>query len=162
RDALDGIVAGAERNGVDVIFAVGGDGTVHEVGKRLIGRPLALGIVPTGSGNGLAPHLGLPVDLRPSIAACRARPLDTIGTASSNGVRLLGTMGVGFDAWVANKFAAQEARGMRTYLRVGLLGLWSYPKQEYEVTVDGAATRQVALLMAVANTSQYGNNAWIA
>ena len=162
RDALDAIVARAERNGFQVVFAVGGDGTVHEVAKRLIGRPLALGIVPTGSGNGLARHLGLPVHVARSLAACSGGRIDTIDTASVNGAPFIGTMGIGFDAWIADAFASRGARGLRTYLRVGFKGFWSYEPQEYELIIDGEKLRRSALLIAVANASQYGNNARIA
>src|SRR5438105_3550139 len=162
RDALDATVARAERSGVDVIFAVGGDGTVHEVGKRLIGRSLALGIVPTGSGNGLARHLGLPIHVARSLAACSAGRIDTIDTAVVNGKPFIGTMGIGFDAWIAEAFASRAERGLRTYLRVAFSGFWSYRPQEYELIVDGERIRRSALLIAVANASQYGNNARIA
>jgi len=162
REALDGIVADAERNGVDVVFAVGGDGTVHEVGRRLIGHTLALGIVPTGSGNGLARHLGLPIDVRKSIAACKAGRIATIDTASVEGQPFIGIMGVGFDARVADVFASRVGRGLQTYLRVALAEVRSYAPQEYEVRVDGEMIRRRALLIAVANGGQYGNDAWIA
>jgi YegS/Rv2252/BmrU family lipid kinase len=162
RDALDATVSRAERNGFNVVFAVGGDGTVHEVAKRLIGRSLALGIVPTGSGNGLARHLGLPIHVTRSLAACSGGRFDTIDTASVNGTPFISTMGVGFDAWIADAFASRDARGLRTYLRVGLTGLWSYAPQEYELIIDGEKMRRSALLIAVANASQYGNNARIA
>jgi YegS/Rv2252/BmrU family lipid kinase len=162
REALDGIIADAERKDVGVIFAVGGDGTVHEVGKRLIGRSVALGIIPTGSGNGFARHLGLPLNVRGAITACAGGRIETIDTASVNGQPFIGTMGLGFDAWVAEAFGSQEARGFRTYLRVALREIWSYKAQEYEVRAGGETVRRRALLIAVANGGQYGNNAWIA
>ena len=162
RESLDATVAGAERNGFHVVFAVGGDGTVHEVAKRLIGRSLALGIVPTGSGNGLARHVGLPIDVVQSLAVCSGGRLDTIDTATVNGTPFIGTMGIGFDAWIAEAFATRAARGWRTYLRVGLNGFWSYEPREYELSIDGQTLRRRALLIAVANASQYGNNARIA
>ena len=162
REGLDSTIADAEKSGVHVVFAVGGDGTVHEVGKRLIGRSIALGIVPTGSGNGLARHLGLPIDVRGAIAACGGGRIETVDTATVNGQPFLGTMGLGFDAWVAEAFGSQETRGFKTYLRVALTEIWSYKAQEYEVRADGETIRRRALLLAVANGGQYGNNAWIA
>ena len=162
RDALDATIARAEREGFHVVFAVGGDGTVHEVAKRLIGRSLALGIVPTGSGNGLARHIGLPVDIARSLAVCSGGRMETIDTATVNGTPFIGTMGIGFDAWIAEAFALRAMRGLRTYLRVGINGFWSYKPQEYELNVDGQPMRRRALLIAVANASRYGNNARIA
>jgi len=162
REALDGIIADAERSGVNVIFAVGGDGTVHEVGKRLIGRASALGIIPTGSGNGLARHLGLPIDVAGAIAACGRGRIESVDTALVNGQPFIGTMGLGFDAFVAEAFGSREARGFRTYLRIALSELWSYKPQYYEIRADGDVVKLRALLIAVANGSQYGNDAWIA
>ncbi|HEV2721354.1 MAG TPA: acylglycerol kinase family protein, partial [Thermoanaerobaculia bacterium] len=101
KEQLDGIVARAERDNVDVVYAVGGDGTVHETAKRLIGRRLALGVVPTGSGNGFARQIGLPMDLRASLQSCRGGRIETIDTARVNGLPFVATMGIGFDAAVA-------------------------------------------------------------
>ena len=162
RETLDATIRHAERDGFQVVFAVGGDGTVHEVASRLIGRSPALGIVPTGSGNGLARHLGLPVDVARSLEVCSGARMEMIDTATVNGRPFIGTMGIGFDAWIAEAFAARAARGLRTYLRVGINGFWSYEPQEYELTVDGDTIRRRALLIAIANASQYGNNARIA
>jgi diacylglycerol kinase (ATP) len=146
----------------DVIFAVGGDGTVHEVAKRLIGRPQALGIIPTGSGNGLARHLGLPINTRLALRACASERVETIDTATVNGIPFIGTMGIGFDAWIAEAFATRGARGLRTYARVGLGGFFKYKPETYEIEIDGERMQRRALLIAVANASQYGNNARIA
>ena len=96
----------------DVVFAVGGDGTVHEVAKRLIGREIALGIVPTGSGNGFARHVGLPSAPRDSLLACRGGRIETIDTAEVNGLPFVGVMGLGFDAWVADYNTARPHQGI--------------------------------------------------
>jgi len=146
----------------DVIFAVGGDGTVHQVAKRLIGKSIALGIIPTGSGNGLARHLGLPMNIRRALTACGSARIETIDTATVDGIPFIGTMGVGLDAWIAEAFATRAARGLRTYVRVGFGGFWTYEPEEYEIAIDGERMRRRALLIAIANASQYGNNARIA
>ncbi|HXH39035.1 MAG TPA: acylglycerol kinase family protein, partial [Thermoanaerobaculia bacterium] len=86
KEELDAVIASAAARGVEAIFAVGGDGTVHEVAKRLIGTSLALGVVPTGSGNGFARHLGLPMNLRDTLRACRTLHVETIDTATVNGI----------------------------------------------------------------------------
>ena len=158
REDLDAIVG----DRFDVVFAVGGDGTVHEVAKRLIGTPIALGIIPTGSGNGLARHLGFPVHVRRALTACANGRVEMIDTATVNGIPFIGTMGIGFDAWIAEAFATRGPRGLRTYLRVGFGGFWSYAAEEYEVQIDGERMKKRALLIAIANASQYGNNARIA
>lgn len=160
KEDLDGIVARAASEGFDVLFAVGGDGTVHEVAKRLIGTDLALGILPTGSGNGFARHVGLPLVPRQTLAACDAGQIVTIDTATVNGMPFIGVMGVGFDAEIAHRFGA--TRGLRNYIRVGLAAFARYEAEEYEIDIDGQNVRRRAFVVAVANSSQYGNNARIA
>jgi YegS/Rv2252/BmrU family lipid kinase len=162
KEDLDGIVANALRDRFDVIFAVGGDGTVHEVAKRLIDTPLALAVIPTGSGNGFARHIGFPLDPRKTIAACRGAQVIAIDTAVVNGQPFIGVMGLGFDAFVAHRFEEQPARGLRTYVRTGLRGLTKFQPEAYEVMIDGDRIRETAIVVAVANTAQYGNNAKIA
>lgn len=162
KEDLDEIVAKAERDGVDVVYAVGGDGTVHETAKRLIGRELALGVVPTGSGNGFARQLGLPMNLRASMQSCRGGRIVTIDTARVNGLPFLATMGVGFDAAIAEAFANAGTRGLRTYVRVGLREFRRFRAEEYEISVDGARRTRRAFVVAVANAAHYGNNARIA
>jgi YegS/Rv2252/BmrU family lipid kinase len=162
KEELDDVIASATARGVDVIFAVGGDGTVHEVAKRLIGTRIAFGVLPTGSGNGFARHLGMPMDLRAAFHACEKLRTETIDTATVNGAPFINMIGVGFDAWVADAFDKAGTRGLATYLRVGLRGLRRYEPEEYALTVDGAITRHRAMVVVVANASQYGNNARIA
>ena len=162
KEELDDVIASAAERGVRAVFAVGGDGTVHEVAKRLIGTELALGVLPTGSGNGFARHLGLPMNLRAALRACRALRIETIDTASVNGKPFINIMGIGFDAWIADAFENAGTRGLTTYLRVAVRGFSRYEPEEYELSTDGATTRRRAIVIAVANASQYGNNARIA
>ncbi|HYR28772.1 MAG TPA: YegS/Rv2252/BmrU family lipid kinase [Thermoanaerobaculia bacterium] len=159
---LDAIVDRAEAEQFDVVYAVGGDGTVHETAKRLIGRRPALGILPTGSGNGFARHIGLPVDLSASLQSCRGGRIVSIDTASVNGNPFLGVMGIGFDAVVADRFASSATRGLETYVREGLAAFANFKAEEYEVTANGATIAQKAFVVAVANSGQYGNNAKVA
>jgi diacylglycerol kinase (ATP) len=162
KEDLDAIVARALRERFDVVFAAGGDGTVHEVAKRLIGTPLALAVIPTGSGNGFARHIGFPLDPRKTIAACRDASIVAIDTAEVNGDPFVGIMGIGFDAFVAHRFEEEKERGLLTYVRAGVRSLIRYKPETYELTIDGQTIRERALVVAVANTSQYGNNARIA
>jgi diacylglycerol kinase (ATP) len=162
KEELDAIVARAEAEGFDVIYAVGGDGTVHETAKRLIGRAPALGVLPTGSGNGFARHVGLPLDPGASLRACSRGRIVTIDTAEVNGLPFVGVMGIGFDALVAERFASSDTRGLRTYVREGMRAFTRFRAEEYEIAAGGRTTRQRAFVVAVANTGQYGNNARIA
>jgi YegS/Rv2252/BmrU family lipid kinase len=161
KEDLDWIIAEVAQS-VDVVYAVGGDGTVHEVAKRLIGTPMALGVLPTGSGNGFARHIGLPMDLGRSLRACSATRIVEIDTATVNGAPFLATMGIGFDAWVAAQFAGSRVRGLRTYAAIALRGLLHHAAADYEIVIDGRRSRHRALIVAVANASQYGSNARIA
>jgi YegS/Rv2252/BmrU family lipid kinase len=162
KEDLDDLIDRAEREGFDVVCAVGGDGTVHEVARRLAHRPLALGILPIGSGNGFARHLGLPMDPRACLGACNQRRIVTIDTAAVNGIPFLGTMGVGFDALIAHRFAASHVRGLATYVRAGARAFFGYAPEDYDIALDGQPLRRRAFVVAVANSSQYGNNARIA
>jgi YegS/Rv2252/BmrU family lipid kinase len=162
KEDLDAIIERALGERFDVVFAAGGDGTVHEVAKRLIGTPLALAVIPTGSGNGFARHIGFPLDPRKTIAACRDARVVAIDTAEVNGDPFIGIMGVGFDAFIAHRFEEEARRGLLTYVRAGVRSLLGFKSQDYELTIDGETIRERAIVIAIANTSQYGNNARIA
>jgi diacylglycerol kinase (ATP) len=159
---LDGIVDRAEAEGFDVVFAVGGDGTVHETAKRLIGRKLALGILPTGSGNGFARHLGLPLEPAATLAACQQAEIVTIDTAEVNGMPFIGVMGIGFDALIADRFATSTTRGLETYVKEGVRAFADYKAEEYEIVTPTERITRRAFVVAIANSGQYGNNARIA
>jgi diacylglycerol kinase (ATP) len=162
KEELPSIVDRAESSNVDVVFAVGGDGTVHETAKALIGRTPALGILPTGSGNGFARHIGLPIDPAGALTSCGAGRIVTIDTALVNDHPFLGVMGIGFDATIADRFASSTTRGLETYVKEGLRAFADYKADEYEITVNGTTTRKSAFVIAIANSGQYGNNARIA
>lgn len=159
---LDAIIDRAEAEAVDVVFAVGGDGTVHETARRLIHRKPALGVLPTGSGNGFARHVGIPIDPAAALASCSGGRIVTIDTASVNDRHFLGVMGVGFDALVADRFASSSVRGLETYVREGLRAFGEFQGEEYEITANGESIRHHAVVVAIANSGQYGNNARIA
>jgi YegS/Rv2252/BmrU family lipid kinase len=161
-DQLDGIISRAKSEGFEVVYAVGGDGTVHEIARRVIGTALALGIVPAGSGNGLARHLGIPLDIERAVLVCQDGVIATIDSAVVNGHPFFGVMGVGLDAVIAERFAASRTRGLRTYVRMGLRTFIGFRPEDYEIEIDGVAHRPRAHILAIANSSQYGNNARIA
>lgn len=162
KEDVDAIVDRAEAEDFDVVFAVGGDGTVHETAKRLIGRKPALGILPIGSGNGFARHIGLPLDPAVTLESCRGGRIVPIDTAEVNGHPFIGVMGIGFDAVVADRFASSNVRGLETYVKEGLRAFMDFHAEEYEVTCANETRREKAFVIAVANASQYGNNARIA
>ena len=140
------------------VVAVGGDGTVHEVVSGIIQSGIPLGIVPRGSGNGFARHLGIPMDIDQALALLRRGaevPVDVlrIGTAYS-----INVSGVGFDALVAWKFQHSASRGLHSYLRIILGAFFTYRPQNYELCIDGRKSRHQALMVSLANSSQFGNN----
>lgn len=158
KEDLDTVVANAQRDGFEAVIAVGGDGTVHEVAKRLIGNPLALGIIPTGSGNGFAHHHGIPTKIQAAVRILPTAKRVTIDTAEVNGMPFIGVMGIGYAAHIAHLFAKLPRRGLRSYIRAALSAFRAYVPEEYEI--DGK--RHLAFLVEIANTAHWGNNFRIA
>ena len=146
----------------DIVVAIGGDGTVNEVARSLVHSNTALGIIPCGSGNGLARHLCIPLDIRKSlniINACNIEPFDY---GVINGLPFFCTCGMGFDAFISLKFAEAGKRGPITYVENVLKEALKYKPVTYEVEDETGAKKYKAFLIACANASQYGNNAYIA
>ena len=156
------IATEAKNNHIDVVVAVGGDGTVNEVARSLVHSDTALGILPCGSGNGLARHLLLPMNLKKCIEVinqCQIRDLD-YGVINDH--PFFCTCGMGFDAFVSMKFAESGKRGPITYaeniLREGL----KYKPETYTLEDETGTKQYKAFLISCANASQYGNNVYIA
>ncbi|MBT2558262.1 diacylglycerol kinase family lipid kinase [Hymenobacter sp. ISL-91] len=149
--------------GCRVVVAVGGDGTVNEVARGLLGTGAALGIVPRGSGNGLARHLHLPLDLPAAVRrACRPT-FQRIDAGRINGHWFFCTAGLGFDAHVSRKFAQAGTRGLATYVKVALGEYRHYRPTAVQLTLENEDVRDThCYVLAFANASQYGNNAYIA
>ncbi len=153
----DAINAGAK-----AVVAVGGDGSVNEVGRALVNTDIALGVIPCGSGNGFARHLNIPLDVKSAIETICAFKSERIDTGLVNEQVFLATTGTGFDAHVAHKFADFGKRGFLSYIQVSKNEFINYQPQSYEITIDGKRQNFEAFLIVVANASQYGNNVWIA
>ena len=156
------IAAKAKDDGVDVVVAIGGDGTVNEVARAIVHSSTALGIIPCGSGNGLARHLLLPLNVRKAIEVinrCEIRQLDY---GIINGYHFFCTCGMGFDAFVSMKFAEAGKRGPITYVENVLREGLKYKPETYTIEDDNGTLQYKAFLISCANASQYGNNAYIA
>jgi diacylglycerol kinase family enzyme len=110
----------AVANGYEIVVAVGGDGSVNETASALINSKTALGIIPTGSGNGLARHLGIPVHAGKAIAVLNSGKIDVIDSLLANDRFCIGTLGVGFDAHIAHLFSISNKRGYLTYIKLVL------------------------------------------
>lgn len=150
--------------GATLVVAWGGDGTINEVGRAMTRSAVPLGIVPAGSGNGLARALGLPLEAAPAIACALDGGNRTIDAGEIAGRLFFNIAGVGLDAHVAWMFdqVAAHGRGLAGYVRVTARSLWSYQAADYQFEADGARSDRRALFIAFANGSQYGNNAEVA
>ncbi|MCH5181308.1 MAG: YegS/Rv2252/BmrU family lipid kinase [Prevotellaceae bacterium] len=152
----------AAADAVDVVVAIGGDGTVNEVGRGLIGTSTALGIIPCGSGNGLARHLHIPLIPRQAVELLNSRVIHTLDYGRIDGNPFFCTCGVGFDAILSKGFAEAGRRGLITYLEQALKQWLSFRPQSYIIEDALGRHHYEAFLIACANASQYGNNAYIA
>ncbi|WP_300695507.1 diacylglycerol kinase family protein [uncultured Bacteroides sp.] len=144
------------------VVAIGGDGTINEIARSLVHTKTALGIIPCGSGNGLARHLQIPMDSKRAIEIINGEVLDVIDYGKINDVPFFCTCGVGFDAFVSLKFAKAGRRGPLTYLEKTLLESLKYQPETYELETEDGTLKYKAFLIACGNASQYGNNAYIA
>ena len=147
---------------VDIVAAVGGDGTVNEVGRSLIGSDTALAVVPCGSGNGLARHLHIPMNPLKAIEVLNQAVIDRVDYCTVNGRPFFCTCGVGFDAQVSYKFANEDTRGLVTYVKTTISEYFRYRAQRYRITIDGEQMEEDAFVIACCNAAQYGNNAYVA
>ncbi|MCM1020715.1 MAG: diacylglycerol kinase family lipid kinase [Muribaculum sp.] len=152
----------AVANGYKTVVAAGGDGTVNETAKALCGTGINFGIIPCGSGNGLARHLGVPMDLNGAIKLIATNHTLDIDYGSANGMPFFCTFGVGFDAAVSDNFARQHRRGKLSYIKSAIAEYVKYHPQVYTLSANGQVITEKAFLIAVCNASQYGNNAYIA
>ena len=151
----------AATNGYYGVIAVGGDGTVNETASALCGTETALGIVPNGSGNGLARHLGIPLDIAEALTIINSCNIKQYDYCTANQHPFFCTCGVGFDAQVSAKFAKNGKRGPFSYVKSAVLEYLKYRPQSYKIiTPDGVITEK-AFIIACGNASQYGNNAYI-
>ena len=156
------IASKAKDDGVDVVVAVGGDGTVNEVARAIVHSNTALGIIPCGSGNGLARHLRLPLNVRKAIDVINRSEVRQLDYGIINGYHFFCTCGMGFDAFVSMKFAEAGKRGPITYVENVLREGLKYKPETYTIEDENSTLQYKAFLISCANASQYGNNAYIA
>lgn len=153
----------AASEGVDIVVAVGGDGTVNETARALCNTSSTLGILPVGSGNGLARHLGIPMDATKAVELLTAGKLVECDYCTVNDRPFFCTCGIGYDANVAQRFASRPgSRGFINYVRSAIEEIIRYKSEEYTISCDNETLTEKAFLIACCNASQYGNNAFIA
>ena len=156
------IAANAVQEKVDVVVAIGGDGTINEVARSLVHTNTALGIIPCGSGNGLARHLRIPMEPKAAIDVLNRGHELCIDYGKINNIPFFCTCGVGFDAFISLKFADSGKRGLLTYLENTLHESLTYQPETYEIENEEGTMKYKAWLIACGNASQYGNDAYIA
>ena len=144
------------------VLAAGGDGTINETARALCDTDTALGIIPAGSGNGLARHIGIPIDPELSLDVIEQMHPEQVDYGTVNGSEFFCTMGVGFDAAVSHRFAAKRRRGLIMYVKSAIDEYKTFTPQRYTLSANGRIITRDAFIIAVANASQYGNNAYIA
>ena len=140
------------------IIAVGGDGTINEVASVLVDSTIPLGIIPVGSGNGLARHLKLPLNYKKAFQKVLVGASIKIDVGYINNKPFFCTAGIGFDAAVAHRFAASKGRGLINYMKATLFTLFKY--QPIQVSINEGASEKVFSL-SIANANQFGNDAFI-
>jgi diacylglycerol kinase (ATP) len=148
----------------EVVVAWGGDGTINEVASQLLGTNTMLGIVRAGSGNGLAREMGIPAQPEPALDIALAGGDRAIDVGEIEGYPFLNVAGIGFDAEMAAEFnrLGGERRGPVRYARVVARALFGYRAAHYTIVIDGRHLEADALVVAIANLTQYGSNAFIA
>ena len=152
------LAAEAVKRGVNRVLTIGGDGTINETAQALRKSATSLGIVPIGSGNGLARHLGIPLNPMKAIERALKGRLVVIDSGEINGYPFFCTAGFGFEAYVAHAFAKEPVRGLPTYIRSAFRSFWTYKPER--LVVDGQEKELFS--MTFANAGQFGNNAWMA
>ncbi|MBN2331480.1 MAG: diacylglycerol kinase family lipid kinase [Deltaproteobacteria bacterium] len=146
----------------EMIVAVGGDGTVNEVVNGIGCSGIPLGVIPRGSGNGFARHLGIPTRLDRALAIIRTGTATPVDMIKINNRYMVNVSGVGFDAQIAWKFHHGQQRGLASYIKITAAEFFTYRPQSYTLTIDGKKRQELAMLISIANSSQFGNNILIA
>jgi diacylglycerol kinase (ATP) len=148
--------------GYDAVVAVGGDGSLNETGRALVNTSTAMGIIPTGSGNGMARYLGIPLQVEKAVYCINQFHTKPIDTATFNGHFFCNMAGAGFDGTVAKIFASLRKRGFWSYLKAINKRYWHYPGIDCRLVLPGRTIERDIFMVSFANSNQYGNNARIA
>ena len=151
----------AREASAQVIVAVGGDGTVNEIARGLVGTGKTLGIIPCGSGDGLARHLGISHKFETALKTITSGKTSPLDAGKIDGRMFFSVCGVGFDAVVSENFAKCGKRGLSSYIREGLKAWMAYIPEKYQITIDGKEIEHEAMLITIGNSNQWGNGAKI-
>ncbi len=152
----------AKSNGYNTIVAVGGDGTVNEVSKALVNSNCSFGIIPTGSGNGLARALKIPINHNKAIQLIIKNKTLLIDTCTFNNNHFVNVAGLGFDAHIAHLFSTNKKRGFLSYAKLVLQEIAKIRQEDIYLDIDGKTIYSKIIQIVFANSTQFGNNAHIA
>lgn len=152
------LAAEAVKNKYDLVAVSGGDGSINEVARGIYGTKTILAVIPTGSGNGLARHLGIPLRARKAIQLINDLSVVNIDTGFVNGELFVSLAGVGFDAKIAEKFEQSSRRGFMAYFGLVASAFYNYKPKKYTLEINGKEIKRQALLISFANSGQFGYN----
>ena len=150
-----------KEKGIKKIVAVGGDGTINEIGIAIINTDISLGIIPRGSGNGLARYLSIPLNVKNAIEVINNHSIKIIDAATINDKYFFCTSGVGLDARVGIIFNKSKKRGSIMYFKATVSEFMTYKPKKYKLKIDNISRKVKSILITFANAGQYGNNVYI-
>jgi YegS/Rv2252/BmrU family lipid kinase len=156
------LAAEAVARGFDVVAAVGGDGTVNEVGQALVGKSAALGVIPAGSGNGFARNLRVPLNLPDALRLLLSPRIIRIDAGTINSRYFFSIAGIGLDAEISKSFEQHGSRGTLSYFLAGIKPFFMYRPSPMNIHHEGGTFTASPLVMSIANGPQYGSGAIIA
>ncbi|HEY1025404.1 MAG TPA: diacylglycerol kinase family protein [Sphingobacteriaceae bacterium] len=155
------LAANAVAGDTDIVVAVGGDGTINEVASAVENSGKIMGIIPCGSGNGLARALKIRLDRRSALRRLNELQTVTIDTGSFNDRSFYNMAGIGFDAHISSCFAKISKRGLSGYVKTAISEISRYKPEHYTIDIDGTVVERDAFMVCLANSSQFGNNAHV-
>jgi len=151
-----------DSEGFYAIVGVGGDGTINTVARIALERGLILGIIPAGSGNGLARAIKGSFRIEKCLEVIKNDNVISIDVGEVNGINFICTAGIGFDAYISYLFNKRKNRGIFSYIYIILKELFRYRSQRIEIEIEGMTYWRQAFIVSVANINQYGYNFYIA
>ncbi len=152
------LAADAVKEAPYCIVACGGDGTINEVASSLVGTPIKLGIIPVGSGNGLASNLKVPKDIESAVAIIKNGNLFSIDVGTVNGQYFFSNMGIGIDAQIIKKYERSRKRTLISYIKATISASLSYKTWETKTSIEGKITKLNPLLLFISNSNEMGYN----
>jgi diacylglycerol kinase (ATP) len=163
QDGVDKVKRALERD-LDVVLVAGGDGTVSTVGRALVGTSTALGVIPTGSGNGFARHFGIPLTPARAVEGLSDADVRDTDVGVVNGTYFFVTCSMAWDASIVRSFDRSPVRGVLPYIFAGVQELFQFEAQDIEVSIDSCSpeTFSEPMVFTIANMTQFGGGALIA